>query len=355
MPLFAIFISILCAAALAAETVTVSNTQLRRTRQGNVVLAQDGNIANALYNGSFVLLGMSYGDCAFQACANTSGGACGFGPGRFLAYLSPTLGDGSWSEPIEILPASQRPATLARAIFFRPHLVFNPRTQQWVLWVRYLPPDGPSLSDDPTLYLTATAPSLDAAFSVAQLAVPMYYNNSADNNLFVDADGTGYLVHTSRSTNTAITVERLSDDFTWSRGVNESASRSALVGPGHTEAPALARFNGRYILTFSPLCCFCVAGSPAAVYAADAPLGPYAPLGGGLGNAAGAQQTFLFAHEKLGAGALLWAGNRWGSDPVNKPPHFDNSLQFWTLLQPAANGSGFAPIRWQDTITLSVS
>ena len=37
----------------------------------------------------------------------------------------------------------------------------------------------------------------------------MYYNNSADDNLFVDNDGTAYIAHTCRSCGTHIIVERL--------------------------------------------------------------------------------------------------------------------------------------------------
>jgi hypothetical protein len=339
--------------------VSVSNTALRRTVSGAIVGAQDGNIANARFNNNFVLMGMSYGDCPYQGCKNESYGACGFGAGRFLAWLSPTLGDGSWADaPIEILPASSRPPALARAIFFRPHLLYNAATRQWVLWVRYLPPAGPTLADDPTLYLSATAPSLDAPFTIAQLSVPCYYNNSADNSLFVDPaePSAAYLIHTSRSTGTRISVERLSADWTWSRGFNDSAARSELVGPGGTEAPALAWAGGRYLLTMSPLCCYCASGSPTLTFAAPRPLGPYAPLGSGLGNAPRAQQTFLFADPALlQGGVALWAGNRWGSDPIHPAaPLFDYSLQYWALLQLDASGAALAPLAWQDSITLTV-
>jgi hypothetical protein len=359
--------SLLRALALASCTltlalrcnVTTSNTAARRTVNGGKVLAQDGNIANAKFNSNFVLLGMSYGDCAFQACANTSAGACGFDgrASRFLAYTSPSLADGSWSEPIELLPAAARPAELAGAIFFRPHLVYNARTSMWVLWVRWLPPDGPSLSDDPTLYFSASAPSLDAPFVVRNVAVPMFYNNSADDNLFVDpADGAGYIVHTARSTGTKIVVERLTDDFLASRGATDATQRSAEIGPGHTEAPAMwydAR-RARYYVSFSPLCCYCTSGSPTQVWAAPAPLGPYAPAGS-LGNAPAAQQNFVLADPALIDG-VLWSGSRWGSDPAAGPAHpplFDSSLQYWAPLNFAADGTAL-PLVWANESSFSV-
>ena len=55
---------------------------------------------------------------------------------------------------------------------------------------------------------------------------------------------------------------------------------------------------------------------------------------------------------------MLWSGNRWGSDPVNDPPLFDNSLQYWTLLEFASVKSSIAaPIKeitWQDSVVIVV-
>jgi peptidoglycan/LPS O-acetylase OafA/YrhL len=86
----------------APTAVTISNTALRTTVSGATVLAQDGNLANALTPaGEFVLVGMSYGLCPYVGCANESLGACGFGAGRILVYTSPTLADGSWAEGVE--------------------------------------------------------------------------------------------------------------------------------------------------------------------------------------------------------------------------------------------------------------
>ena len=177
--------------------VTVSNTALRRTALGHPVQAQDGNIANApTPAGDFLLVGMSYGLCPYAGCTNETLGACGFSAGRILAYTSPTLGDGTWSEPTELLPAALRPAN---AIYFRPHLVFNPSTRQWVLWVRWLPYVSPSLAKDSTLYLVAASASPLGPFAVVNENVTMFWPNSADDNLYVAPDGSGYLVHTARA------------------------------------------------------------------------------------------------------------------------------------------------------------
>lgn len=202
------------AAAAVCSTVNVSNVDPRFTASGDQVRAQDGNILNVKINGSFAMVGMLYGLCQYQGCTNESFGACGFGPGEIAVCeavllaarggikavfktvapppphpdLSADLGNTGWSDPIEILPASMRPT----GIYFRPHLLFNPATRLFVLWVRWLPVDGPSLSDDPDLYLVATSPSITAPFTVVTVNATMYYNNSADDNLFADEDGSAY-------------------------------------------------------------------------------------------------------------------------------------------------------------------
>ena len=331
------------------QTITTSNTALRRTASGATVFAQDGNLANALTpDGQFILLGMSYGLCPYVGCANETMGACGFGPGRFLIYTSPTLGDGSWAEPLEILPASDRPGN---AIYFRPHLIFNPATQMWVLWVRWLPYSSPSLANDTTLYLVAASRSFAGPFEVVNRNVSMYWPNSADDNLFVSAAGDAYLVHTARSTNTRIVVERLTPDFYSSLGAANASARSLPIGDGHMEAPAMWSTGlGEWWVSAAPLCCYCEEGAATALFFSANPLGPYAAAGS-LGNAPRGQQNFVFTHARL-PGQVLVSFSRWGSDPVHKPPLFDNSLQYWASLQ--RNGSSWAPIVWQDTCKLMV-
>ena len=110
--------------------------------------------------------------------------------------------------------------------------------------------------------------------------------------------------------------------------------------------------GGRYFVSFAALCCYCTEGAATQVWAAPAPLGPYAPLTS-LGNAPRAQQNFVFAAPGRVRG-LLWGGNRWGSDPVNKPPLFDHSLQFWALLT-FTEGGNISAIKWADAVTLQVA
>ena len=330
--------------------VTIYNNISRTVGSaGRVVGAQDGNLIDvpASAGGGFALIGMSYGDCVFTACANQTPGSCGFGAGAIRLWRSASLGQADWSAPVELLPAAQRPV----GIYFRPHLIFNARTSRWVLWVRWLDDAGATLSDDNTTYLTATSVSLEGPFEVAVENTTCFWPNSADDNLFVDDDGEGFLVHTARSTGTKIVVERLTYDFTESAGTTDPAARSALIGPGGTEAPAMFKVDGRYYVSFTALCCYCTEGAATHVFVATAPLGPYSQLTS-LGNAPGAQQNFVFSAPTIGG--VLWAGNRWGSDPVNSPPLFDYSLQYWAPLE-FTGGGNISAIQRQDAIVLKVN
>ena len=171
----------------AWQPALISNTELRKTRAGLTVGAQDGNLVAVppAQGGGFALVGMSYGDCPFTACKNTTVGNCGFGAGAIHAWRSASLGQDDWSAPAELLPAAQRPA----GTYVRPHLIYNAATFKWVLWVRWLCCGSGSLAQQHTTYLSATAERLEGPYTVAVSNVSMYWPDSADDNLFVDDDG----------------------------------------------------------------------------------------------------------------------------------------------------------------------
>ena len=105
-------------AAGAWESVFISNTAPRTVGAGGpIVGAQDGNLlaVPTSEGGGFALIGMSYGNCLFTACQNTTVGNCGFGAGAIHVWRSPSLGQADWRAPVELLPAAQRPAGSASA------------------------------------------------------------------------------------------------------------------------------------------------------------------------------------------------------------------------------------------------
>lgn len=102
--------------------------------------------------------------------------------------------------------------------------------------------------------------------------VALQFQDNGDEGLFVDDDGTAYVIYTTLSRGHSISIERLSADYTTSLGANAS---SGIFGENFVEAPALFKRNGIYYATFGSCCCYCGSGSQVSVYTATSALGPY--------------------------------------------------------------------------------
>ena len=91
----------------------------------------DGNILRI--GGLYWNFCMAYGSCHNVGCASDN---CG---GRLdhniSIYRSPNLAGGSWTYVADLLPY----ATRLSATYYRPKVVFNPRSKEYVFWVNVLP------------------------------------------------------------------------------------------------------------------------------------------------------------------------------------------------------------------------
>jgi hypothetical protein len=191
-------------------------------------------------------------------------------------------------------------------------------------------------------------------FELRASNVAVKYSPGGDNTLYVDDDGEAYVAYTSHPTGVRISVERLTPDF-----LSSTNQSSGAFGPQSVEAPAMWKRSGVYYVAFGPTCCYCTKGSDVAVYAADAPLGPYKELGtlatwnqtGPPGSGTGAQQSYVFA---TAAGELVWTGTRWGSAPDGL---FAHDLQTWLPLvwDDAADPPAPKPLVWQGSFELLAS
>ena len=229
---------------------------------GNAVDAHDGQIR--LFDGVYHLYGTSY-DCGFNWRLRRSP-FCGF-----KVYSSTDLAH--WTDRGYLFD----PRTLTwqtrcngtGIACFRPHVAFNAATAQYVLWVNAF--DVPSgyhvfTSSRPTgPFVEQPAPWL----AVGSDDGPGL--NNGDEDIFVDDDGTAYLVHT-RVANFDIVVEQLDRNYLTSTG------RFARLGLNRTEAPAMFKRNGRYYITVSdPNCAYCN-GTGTSYMTAATPLGPWSGM-----------------------------------------------------------------------------
>ena len=101
-----------------------------------------------------------------------------------------------------------------------------------------------------------------------------------DMNLFVDADGAGYILYASEE-NATMYISRLNEDYTDIAARDEEAVEGRdftrnMVGESR-EAPAIFRYKDRYYLMTSG----CTGWKPnqARYYIADSPMGPWTSMG----------------------------------------------------------------------------
>jgi hypothetical protein len=139
--------------------------------QGNAVDAHDGMIAS--FGSLYYLYGTSY-NCGYIWQSNSN--FCGF-----KVYSSPDLVH--WTDQGYVVP----PYSCADC--FRPHVLYDASTQQYVLWT-----NDSAAPDQFRVYTSSTPTGVFTQQSTPQLAVPCGW----DFTLFQDpATGAAYILHTN--------------------------------------------------------------------------------------------------------------------------------------------------------------
>jgi hypothetical protein len=342
----------------AGFSTTIDNANPRKDTAGKMINAHDGGLYN--FEGKWLLIGTSYGTC--ESFTNCSGhvGDCGWQDNNFSAYTGPTFG-GPWTlASSNLIP--QRPRGGAN---FRPKILFNKRTETYVMWFNFQPPT-PNV---PGSYTVATSKNMIGPFSILKEKVDVAKKLNGDFALFEDDDGSAYIAYNSDENghNCAachippcdcgfqMSVERLNGDYTGSTMVN-----SGWIGEATVEAPAMFKRKGVYYLLFDRLSCFGPQGSGAVVYTAPRPMGPYTARNNINRNGPfrpsqlgfiiiPAQQGFI---AKVGD-AYVWQGDMWNSytDPVTHRNVKAYDYQPWLPLQFESDGN-ISKLVWQDEWSL---
>ena len=313
------------------RAVTISNIESRRDVKGEIVDAHDGCLQ--FFAGRYYLYGTAYGKTAGFSINN-----------RFRVYSSPDLTH--WTFEGELL---QSPPD---GVYYRPYVVFNAKTQKYVLWYNWYPQlwegqNGVATSDSPV-----------GPFQIANANVQLSQSRDhpGDGSLFVDENGDGYFIYTVIGRGHSILVEKLAPDYLGSAG-----AVSSVLAEG-CEAPVLFRRNHTYYALFDWCCCFCPQGSGARVFTAASPLGPFtespninraAVVGNGNPGkpTVGAQQTWVAQIPTAQGPAFVWMGDRWGSRPDGIKGH---DFQFWSAPLEFAPDDSIAPLKnvpsWQARV-----
>ena len=306
------------------SSIQISNVTPRRDVGGDIVDAHDGCLHK--FGDRYFLYGTAYDKTN------------GFGKSnRYHCYSSADLV--TWRHEGELL--SQPP----EGVYYRPYVVYNAKAGKYVLWYNWYP----------TLwngqYGVATSDTPQGPFTIHNSNVKVSQPAPGDMGLFLDDDGTGYLIYTSIAKNHGIFVERLSDDY-----LGSTQENSGLLATG-CEAPLLFKRQGAYCALFDNCCCFCPGGSGARVYVAGKPLGPYAWKNNLNINrdAKGvpiihAQQTHVAQLPTPGGVLYVWMGDRWGSTLDKIKGH---DFQYWGPLEFNSEGN-LLPLKWTDQWTIDL-
>lgn len=246
-----------------AGFVTISNVVPRRDNFGAILDAHDSKLN--LFEGVYYWHAASYGNCTEPKGSSGCGvpiGGCGFQTDHNVTLYT-TTDLVTWkNEGVAFGAQGNLPPD---SVLFAPKTVFNPTTKTWVMYFNYITGGFGN-----SYYGIATSPTPQGPFSVVNPNIQLVHTDNGDENLFVDDDGTGYIIYTSLSVGHSISIERLTPDY-----LNSTLVTSGVFGDSFVEAPAMFKRGNVYYATFGSCCCYCQSGSPVSVYTATSPLGPY--------------------------------------------------------------------------------
>lgn len=314
---------VVCSSA-GAITITISNVEPRRDHlNGSIVDVHDGCLET--FEGRYYLYGTAYADTD------------GFVPtNRYVCYRSDDLV--SWTFQGELL--LNPPA----GVYYRPYVKYNQHTKKYVLWYNWYP----TLWDGQ--YGVATSDTPEGPFTIHNGNVKVRNAKPGDHGLFVDEDGTGYVIYTSIALNHGISIEKLSDDY-----MSSTLEGTGLLAEG-CEACAMFKRDGKYYALFDDCCCFCPQGTGAKVFTATSPLGPYTQSGNINRKEDGtpviaAQQTHVAQIPSPQGMQYLWMGDRWGSRPDGIKGH---DFQYWSSPMKFRPDGTIEPLKFENKITLEI-
>jgi len=234
----------------------------------------------------------------------------------------------------------------APSILERPKVIYNESTGQWVMWVHSDGPESPTststyaraeagvaVSDSPTgpfrwidSYRLDRVPSDSVPWCGTASAFDPAGGMARDMNLFVDEDGTGYIVYSSEE-NRTIYISRLDADYTYLSVPPESAVQgedfARILACSQREAPALFTSGGRYYLITSGATGW--DANPARYATATDILGEWTDHGNPMtGDAAAntysSQGTSVIGYDAQ-AGKFIFMADRWTPNDLANAPY----------------------------------
>ncbi|MFD9325851.1 RICIN domain-containing protein [Streptomyces sp. NPDC060065] len=215
------------------------------------------------------------------------------------AYRSTDLKN--WEFRNHVLTQSSA-SELASANIERPKVMYNASTGKFVMWMHK--ENGTDYSE--ARAAVAVSDTVDGNYTWQGSFRPLGTHMSRDITVFVDTDGTGYMISAARE-NYDLQIYRLTADYT---GI--AALAADPWHNGHREAPALFKRNGVYFMLTSGA----TGWSPNQQQYATATsiTGPWTAMTNvGDSTTFGSQTAYVLPVQGTSGTSYLYMGDRWGN------------------------------------------
>ena len=329
-----------------ADEITLSNTELPVDTKGRPLITGETSVLKVgVWYYYYV---NNWGECRPVDCCSSPGGcaSCCYVPstsafpdacvftGNHSVVVYRTADFRRWEKIGVALSTHRRPA----GIEFRPHVVFNKHTKQYVLWYEDRPHAIQSSG-----YFVATSNVPEGPFTTVQKNVTVA-DVPGDFDILVDDDGAAWHVQTTTNDPKAakgFTVTLLDENFTLPAQPRKSSS---FVAPRPAEGPVFFKRQGFYYILGGTTCCACRGGASVYVFRSKSPLGPWHFAGDVGANRSSAvpfdiHDPYAFVtHAQASTvinveGQYLWLGNQWVTGKTR-----NSDLLYWTVLNFNENG-----------------
>ncbi|VXD01320.1 exported hypothetical protein [Sphingomonas sp. 8AM] len=202
-----------------AESVAINNGSQFADTAGNAIQAHGAGIIKV--DDTYYLFGENRTGYLFKAVS---------------MYRSTDLK--TWTFASDVLTAASA-TSLNTSNIERPKIIYNAATKKYVLWAHK--ENGTNYNE--ARVVVATSDTVDGNY-VYQSEFRPLDNESRDMTLFLDDDGTGYLISAAKN-NYDLNIYKLNDSFT---GID---SLVKVLAGNHREAPAVFKRDGVYFLITS--------------------------------------------------------------------------------------------------------
>lgn len=235
-----------------------------------------------------------------------------------------------WTEVGDVL--GLMPQEYKDNVFFRPAVIYNERTKEYVMWVHMLPASESVLVGyKKSVYLVAKSKSPNGPFENFSIPTGLRFGKVGDMGLVTSETGEGYLAYASwengqlgeNQPGHMVAVQKLTADYT-----DVEPAHVTVTDKGY-EAPSIFRRGEWYYLLSGFCCCFCKAGSNLRLFMTKDPMGEWSyvrdlnPKCREKSRHIPAQSNFVFQ----AGDEWVWTADHWESGSFK-----GRDMQHWEVL-----------------------